>query len=121
MKQVQTMHSVPEWENWKPAFPASGVILFKFSPICPISRGIERNFDDWYAQLPEENAPLCVKIDVIGARPLSQHLARIFHIQHESPQAIWLTPDRRVFWSASHHAISPQTLTAQFRQITLQR
>ena len=121
MKQIQAMHSVSDWEQWRPEIPASGMIIFKFSPICPISRGVEREFDAWYAQLPEEIAPLCVKVNVIEARPLSQHLARLFQVQHESPQVIWFTSDRRVYWSASHHAISPQTLTAQLRHIAPQR
>ncbi|MDY0096474.1 MAG: DUF2847 family protein [Candidatus Vecturithrix sp.] len=121
MKQIQTLHSVVDWEHLQPEMPASGMIIFKFSPICPISRGVERDFDAWYAQLSEEVAPLCVKINVIEARPLSQHLAQLFHVQHESPQVIWLTSDRRLFWSASHHSIHPHTLTVQLHRLTTQR
>lgn len=120
MKQIQTLHSVVEWKHLQPEMPASGMIIFKFSPICPISRGVERDFDAWYAQLSDDMAPLCVKVDVIEARPLSQHLAQVFHVQHESPQLIWLTSDRTVFWSANHHAIRPHTLTDQLHHIASQ-
>lgn len=120
MKHTQKLQSVSDWEQWQPKIPTTGIIIFKFSPICPISRRIEREFDAWYEQLPADTVPLCIKVDVIAARPLSQHLARIFEIRHESPQAIWLNPNLNVFWSASHHAIRPVDLTAQLQRINTQ-
>ena len=120
MKHVRMMQSVAEWEQWQPEIPTSGVIIGKFSPRCPISRGVERDFDAWYEQLPADAAPLCIKVDVIAARSLSQHLAQIFQIPHKSPQIIWLTPDLQVSWAASHYAIRSASLTAQLQQIATQ-
>ncbi len=62
MGKIQILHSV-EWE--RVAAEVVGLILFKFSPICPVSRGVERDFDAWYAQLSVSRPRvLCVKINV---------------------------------------------------------
>jgi bacillithiol system protein YtxJ len=90
--------------------PSCGLIIFKFSPVCPISRGVERDFDAWYAEIAEATELLCVKVNVRGSNELSQHIAQEFGIQHESPQAIWLTPERSVLWHASHRSIRPNVL-----------
>lgn len=102
---------------FKPQIASSkcGVLVFKFSPRCPISRRVERAFDAWYAQLPEETDLLCVKVDVVNAKPLSQHLAQALNIRHESPQAIWLNHDQRVVWHDSHNAITSDALDTQLK------
>ena len=117
MKQIHKLRTQKDWEDLKQQdIPDTGCILFKFSPICPISKRIESSFDSWYEQLAADKAPLCMKIDVLGARPLSQQLARELDIRHESPQAIWLTADLQVCWHASHQGINSEALDKQFHK-----
>jgi bacillithiol system protein YtxJ len=59
---------------------------------------------------------MCVKIDVVNSRALSQQLAREFGIQHESPQALWIRGNNQVDWHASHYSITPETLDAQLQK-----
>lgn len=116
MKQFQILHNVTDWEQIKQgAWPSCGVIIFKFSPICPISRGVEQKFDAWFKALPDTTELTCVKVDVVGDRPLSQYLARELRITHESPQAIWLTAQGIARWHASHRAITNEALDTQLR------
>lgn len=117
MKMLRELHTVEEWHTFKTQrSSASGVLLLKFSPRCPISRSVERTFETWYNSLPDTTDIVCAKIDVVNSRPLSQQIAEEVHVLHESPQAIWLTPDFRVQWHASHYAITRETLHAQLQQ-----
>ena len=109
MNVMHNIHDVDQWEQLKKSSGESEIIIFKFSPTCPISRSIEHEFDAWFDN-HEEKPLVCAKVDVIRARPLSQHLANEFGVRHESPQVLWLGSDRSVKWSASHHQISKQTL-----------
>lgn len=113
MQQIDRLQTIAEWEEYKQNIPKQGLLIFKFSPRCSISRSVERGFDVWCENLVADTAPRCVKVNVVGARELSQHLAKELNIRHKSPQAIWLTPDREVHWQASHRAINSGALNAQ--------
>ena len=119
MKKTYNLHTIQEWNEFKQKTSSSpyGLIIFKFSPNCPISRSVERGFDPWYAQLPEEVELLCARIDVINARALSQQIAQELHIPHESPQAIWLKPDATIHWHANHYAITSEALNTQLQKL----
>lgn len=118
MKQIDELQTIAEWEEYTQEIPKQGLLIFKFSPRCFISRSVERGFDVWCENLVEETAPRCVKVNVVGARELSQHLAKELNVRHESPQAIWLTPDRQVHWHASHRAINSRALNTQLDTLT---
>jgi bacillithiol system protein YtxJ len=118
MKQLQELQTIEEWNIFKSqiSLPPVGLIIFKFSPICPISHSVERTFDEWYAGLPENTVIMCVKIDVVNSRSLSQQIAQEFGVQHESPQAIWIQADHHVHWHASHYSITPKALDTQLQK-----
>lgn len=119
MKTPDELHTLDEWQAFRSQIAtfSQGVIIFKFSPRCPISRSAERTFDAWYADLPEDNNMSCVKVDVVNSRPLSQHLAQEFQISHESPQLLWISSDCRVRWHASHYSITSDALDTQLRNV----
>ncbi|MFA8343995.1 MAG: bacillithiol system redox-active protein YtxJ [Rhodothermaceae bacterium] len=84
------------------------IIIFKYSPICPISKRIEREFDRWFES---KNSDLTLyKINVISSRTLSTHLADYFNITHESPQLIWLDEELKVKANNSHYQIDEEFL-----------
>ncbi len=117
MKETRFLETKSEWKKVKRSIPKYGLIIFKFSTICPISRDVERDFDTWYAQLAKKTDLLCVKVDVRADRKLSQHLARELDIRHESPQAIWMSPDQKVLWHASHRSITTEALNTQLTKM----
>jgi len=111
------LQTIDEWNDVvaKSGSSPHGILILKFSPRCPISRSVEREFDAWCRDLADEAGVVCVKVDVVNARPLSQHVAKELNVRHESPQAIWLTSERKVHWHASHHSVTQQTLSAQLQ------
>ena len=117
MKPINILQTIAEWEEAKRAVPEQGLLIFKFSPRCPISRGVERNFDEWYAQLGNESSFRCVKVDVVNARELSRHIAQELSVRHESPQTIWLTPDLQVHWHGSHRSIRGSVLDTKLKAL----
>ncbi len=117
-EQIEQLHTVADWEACQDGIPEQGLLMFKFSPRCPISKSIERKFDAWYEQLDEKSEPRCVKVDVVNDRELSRHIAEELHIGHESPQVIWLTSDRQMHWHASHWSISRRALNEQLATVS---
>lgn len=83
------------------ALTGSGVI-YKHSTRCPVS------FDayDQVAQfgLAHPDVPVHI-VDVVLQRDLSNHVAKVTGIVHQSPQAIVLH-EGAVIWHGSHYAIS---------------
>ena len=79
------------------------VVVYKHSPICDLS---ERALDEMNEFLriahPEPDVRI---VDVLSARPASQHLAEITGIRHESPQVLVLK-NGAVVWNASHRRIT---------------
>lgn len=114
MHHGNVLHTVAEWDEWRQHAAADRErVVFKFSPICSVSSRAERQFDRWVRELPPQQSVSWAKIDVIGARPLSQHVARVLAVPHHSPQVIWLDIRGGVKWHASHFDIDVEALNAQ--------
>jgi bacillithiol system protein YtxJ len=83
-------------------------IIFKHSPICPIStrarQEVEQCLKAWHLTMEVE------WIDVIANRPRSNEVAEQLGIRHESPQIIILDNGDNVMWHASHGQITQQKL-----------
>lgn len=77
------------------------VILFKHSITCPISIGV-------YSEVSRANADINLVI-VQKARNLSNAIAEITNVRHESPQAIVVKQGSVVF-HASHYDITAEDL-----------
>lgn len=114
--EVQTIDQWHDVMNESASSPCGAVVL-KFSPRCPISRSVEREFDAWCRELADDAGVTCLKVDVVHSRPVSHHLAQELNVRHESPQAIWLTSGRQVHWHASHYSVTKQALTQQLRSL----
>ncbi len=113
MKECKQLNNLDDWEKYKSSETGKEKIVFKFSPICPVSFMAERKFDSWLKNL-EENAEIdIVKVDVINSRSLSQAIANELNIRHESPQIIWFDKNGNVKWEASHYSITKGALEEQ--------
>ncbi len=82
------------------------LLVFKHSPICPVSARALRELEAFLAARPDVPAGI---VDVLGARPLSQALAARTGVRHESPQALLLAAGGCA-WHASHGAITRAAL-----------
>ncbi|MBZ0269926.1 bacillithiol system redox-active protein YtxJ [bacterium] len=85
------------------------VVIFKHSPRCSISAHALGDFRQYIEGVPPSDPPLFIVVDVVGARFVSDEIARRTGIRHESPQALVLR-DGRVVWAGSHWDITDEAL-----------
>lgn len=64
------------------------VLVFKKSPICPVSHRAESELEAWRAALGEGDAVALAVVDVIAERGLARGLTAALDVRHESPQAL---------------------------------
>lgn len=83
-------------------------LIFKHSTNCPVSR---MSYEKMLAEYPltDEQADLYY-LGVIEQRPLSNYVAEVLNIRHESPQILAVRNGECIF-SESHLMIDPKILT----------
>ncbi len=109
MSGIIELHTVEEWNDIK-RNSTKEIIIFKYSPVCPISSSVEKDFDSWIVE-KSSGEITCVKVNVIDSRPLSRYIADELGVHHQSPQVIWLTNKHETKWHASHYDISSRNLS----------
>ena len=90
------------------------VLFFKHSRTCGISDRAFREFER-YLQSPQSSRVRNYVIVVQTAREVSDELARLVAVEHESPQAILVRGGRAV-WNDSHLALKSQVLETAVSQ-----
>jgi len=90
---------------------ARPVVVFKKSPICPVSTWAEAQFDAWRAQHEADDIAYAV-IDVIAEKPLARGLVAELRVQHQSPQAL-VFKDGECTWHDSHHGLTTEEFEAR--------
>ncbi len=87
------------------------VFIFKYSPYCSISYLKWETFLFFVREHPD--IPYA-KIDVIEQRPLSNYIAEITGVRHQSPQVLAFARGS-VVWHASHWNIEEENLVAALK------
>ncbi|HYN63341.1 MAG TPA: bacillithiol system redox-active protein YtxJ [Candidatus Limnocylindrales bacterium] len=106
---METLHDLAAWRAALQRHPL--VMLFKHSPICPISEAALTEWQRFRAARPELPA---LFVDVIADRAVARGLAQECGVPHQSPQAILFREGQPV-WNASHDAITATALDAASR------
>lgn len=88
------------------------VLIFKFSPWCPVSHYAEAEAK---AFLAGAEGFVCGTVDVIKERPLARGIAEWTGIRHESPQAL-LFVQGKVVWHESHAEVNRESLAAAIQK-----
>jgi bacillithiol system protein YtxJ len=115
MVEVINLESLEQWEELKKDIALQGeLIIFKYSPVCPISSMVEDDLNSWLQGLPQDYELKCAKLNVVESKEVSVKIADDLKIKHESPQLIWLTKGLHVKWSGSHYDINKNKLKANF-------
>ncbi|MES2412060.1 MAG: bacillithiol system redox-active protein YtxJ [Bacteroidota bacterium] len=83
------------------------VLIFKHSTRCGVSRMVLKKFENEY-DLEDAVAPYF--LDLLAHRNLSNEIARLFGVGHESPQVL-LIRNGKVVYDASHSDIDVADLT----------
>ena len=87
------------------------VVVFKKSPICPVSTRAEVEFKTWLATLGDSDTTRIAMIDVIAEKPLARGLTAALGVVHESPQALWFSKGE-LAWHNSHGALTRDLFAA---------
>lgn len=96
------------------------VMFFKHSRTCGISDRAFREFER-YLQSPESAQVRNCVIVIQLSRDVSNELARLVAVEHESPQAI-LVSEGRAIWNDSHLALkSPVLVDAVSKSVVRNR
>ena len=82
------------------------LVIFKHSERCSVSRMAKRTFENEY----ESEVPVYL-IHVIDERPISNKIAEITGINHQSPQLL-IIKDGKCVYHASHDHISALEIKA---------
>ena len=98
------LHNLVDYER---ILQSPRVLLFKHSPVCPISAAARSEYESWQQGRDVTTA----FVDVIADRAVARALAERCGVKHESPQAILFESGRAV-WHASHEAITHESLAA---------
>jgi bacillithiol system protein YtxJ len=113
MAEVIILNSIEGWEQLKKENNlGEELIIFKYSPVCPISSMVEGDLNTWLSGLPEDFKLKIAKLDVVESKEVSNKVAADLEIKHESPQVIWLTEDLKIKWCGSHYDITKNRLKA---------
>lgn len=88
---------------------ARPVFIFKHSTRCPVSSGALSEVRAWIDGASEPPAPVYINY-VVESRPVSNAIADVLGVRHESPQ-ILLVSGGSALWHTSHGAIRPAALT----------
>ena len=87
------------------------LLLFKHSTRCPISAGAYEEVTAYLQNHPNEKVDYAM-IDVVADRPVSNEVADVLNVKHESPQVIVIRQGAPV-WHTSHSHITAEALKAQ--------
>jgi len=111
MKELITLKTLDEYRSFlESQTDDCEILLLKVSSRCTVSFVIQKIFEQWFNGVDKSAKLRCGIVEVISGREVSNQIAKDFGIKHESPQAIWLSKDRKVKWSDSHHRITVETL-----------
>lgn len=102
-----TQTALHDLESWRAALQAHPrILLFKHSPICPVSTAAHAEWERFRAGKPELDT---LFVDVIHDKPTARGLASECGVPHASPQVI-LFQDGQPVWDASHGEITAGAL-----------
>lgn len=85
-------------------------LIFKHSLTCPVSTAALREYQRFLEGRPSEDAVAYHLIEIQKHRDVSNAVADISGVRHESPQAV-LFRDGKAAWNASHWSITADSLT----------
>jgi bacillithiol system protein YtxJ len=109
---LMTTESLHSLESWRAAITREPrLMLFKHSPICPVSARALREWRTFVASHPEVPTAF---VDVIDDRDVARGLAAECGVPHQSPQAILFLAGAPA-WNASHGDITAESLAAAAR------
>ncbi len=88
-------------------------VIFKHSTTCPVSSIAYQRLKDFSSEDSQSSFKFYY-LDLLAHRPVSNYVADLLQVHHESPQVI-LVHKGEVTYDESHLGITSQELTEQIR------
>lgn len=107
MMELKEIHSNEELEQAFEKSLEKPVLLFKHSTTCPISAGAFSAFHSFIRETDKNIG--CYLVKVIEDRSVSNQVASITDVKHESPQ-LFVIQNREVKWHTSHSMITVESI-----------
>lgn len=101
-----SLNTVAQFEQLLRESEEEPVIVFKHSSTCGTSAQVYDEVEDFLHAQPGTRVHI---VDVWSGRALSQHIAKVLGVRHESPQLIVISGGQAV-WHASHFRANAQSL-----------
>lgn len=101
--ELKGIHSNDELEQAFEQSLVRPVLLFKHSTTCPISAGAFSEYNSFIEGTDRNIA--CYLVKVIEDRSVSNEIANITDVKHESPQ-LFVIQNNEVKWHTSHSKIT---------------
>lgn len=105
--ELKEIHSNDELEQAFEQSLEKPVLFFKHSTTCPISAGAFSAFNSFIGETDKNIA--CYLVKVIEDRSLSNQIASITDVRHESPQ-LFVIQNKEVKWHTSHSKITVDSI-----------
>lgn len=100
LTEIKELDDIVQMSNNQP------VIIFKHSTRCSISAMAKDRLERQWT--PEHSAPVYY-LDLIRYRPVSDKIAELFSVEHQSPQVLLIAKGKCTY-NASHSMISASAL-----------
>ena len=110
---MREMHELKTEADLTSALTSEIALVYKHSPYCGLSTMARHEVHFFSEGNPD--VPIYV-VDVIHQRPLSQRIAALLEIEHESPQVILLRRGRPMF-DASHRGVSAYAIEQELGRV----
>lgn len=100
--------SLEDLEKIKKESANESIFIFKHSTRCGISNMVKRQFEGLFTE--EQQSLKVYYLDLLNYRTISNEIASIFNVAHQSPQLL-IIKNQNVVFSASHYDITEVNLT----------
>jgi len=107
MAEFKEINSIQDFEGILNESHQRKIIILKHSTTCPISARAWQEVQDFIKKSSEEIQVVMIK--VIESRPVSNQVAEILRVVHQSPQVLLLS-NGQVLWHASHQAVTQNNI-----------
>jgi bacillithiol system protein YtxJ len=110
------LESVEQLQSIKASSKTNPVLIFKHSTQCSISRtALDRLERNWNGGEMEAVKPFL--LDLLKHRDLSNQIASLFSVEHESPQVLLIENGEAVY-DRSHFSIDYRDIASKVRKST---
>jgi len=113
--EIRKLKDKNEWKELINNSPSDyEIILYKHSPVCPLSHSANLVLMAWSKSLVKKKDELKIfKVNVILSRTHSDTIKKDLNVIHQSPQIIWLDKNMNVKHHVSHYDITEEELNKQ--------